>query len=233
MSSPIASGQNTVVKRLLVDIHQKASHHTRLHILANKISTLLLQSQGNTNLKCLDVGCGDMVLAELIQEALPKTSWKCIDIHPLPTSLDKDEKWKKYSQFDGHSIPFNDKEFDFVFFCDVLHHTEENLLALLKEAARVAHFVVVKDHFEYGLFSRSILQLMDIVGNWGYGVSIPKAYFNLRSFEKFSQNADLRIKEMNIGLHLYGHLPVVRNILRPKWQFLALLESHSTSKQKE
>lgn len=196
-----------------------------MDLLAKEIVSLLVKKEGDRPLSCLDVGCGDMVLAERIQSTLPNTDWKCIDIHPLPKELEEDEKWKKYTPFDGRHIPFADKSFDVLLFCDVLHHTGEDLAILLSEAARVSKSVIIKDHFEYGLYSRSMLQLMDIVGNWGYGVSIPSSYFTRKGFEQAIGQAGLKIDEMNIGIRLYDHLPFLGTILRPDWQFLTLLKA--------
>ena len=68
-----------------------------------------------------------------------------------------------------------------------------------------------------------MLKLMDIVGNWGYGISIPKRYFSKNSFNKIVEDAGLKIIELKVGIRLYDHLPIVKFVLRPKWQFIAVL----------
>jgi hypothetical protein len=108
--------------------------------------------------------------------------------------------------------------------CDVLHHADERARRyLLSDALRVARIVIVKDHFEYGWLSRQALRAMDFVGNYGYGVSVPKSYFTRRGFEKLVDDAKGRIGELRVGLRLYEHLPGVRTLLRPQWHFIACL----------
>ena len=77
-----------------------------------------------------------------------------------------DAIWQCYQQFDGSSLSFNDHAFDVVIFSDVLQHVPAGLVSpLLKSAARVGRFVLIRDHFEYGWFSSIILRAMDFVGN--------------------------------------------------------------------
>ena len=225
MSSPIALGTKNRIKDFFVRIHQALSHRHRVDILARKISALIREElPGNKRIGCLDVGCGDMGIAEAIAEFDARIEWKCIDVHALPECLSRDEKWKKYQQFDGNRIPFDDGAFDVVLFCDVLHHADENAVSLLVEAARVGSFVIVKDHFEYSLFSRFMLKVLDFLGNWGYGINLPRRYFTMKGFGSLSRSAGLVIKRIDIGIDLYAHLPVIRWFSRPKWQFLAVLE---------
>src|ERR1700752_2074222 len=70
-------------------------------VLAGRI-VLHIQSlvpQGRA--RCLDVGCGDMKLAEAIETRAPPTDWRCIDVHPVPAPVRDDARWSKYRQFDG------------------------------------------------------------------------------------------------------------------------------------
>lgn len=165
-----------------------------------------------------------MQIAEHISILAPNTAWSCIDIYDLPEDLLDSARWKKYQKFDGTNIPFEAKSMDVVLFSDVLHHVQTNAQALLMEAARVGRIVIIKDHFEYSLFSRMMLWAMDFVGNWGYGVSLPKQYFTQKSFEELAETSGLRSKQMKVGINLYAHIPVARTILRPSWHFIAVLE---------
>jgi hypothetical protein len=62
---------------------------------------------------------------------------------------------------------------------------------------------------------------MDFVGNYGYGISVPNCYFSRDSFAATVRDAGLRIDDMDIGINLYDHLPLVRSVLSSKWQFVA------------
>ena len=138
-----------------------------------------------------------------------------------------DPRWAKYQQFDGCKIDAPDRHFEASLFCDVMHHIPGDLVANLKEAARVSQTVVIKDHFEYSLYSRSMLQLMDIVGNWGYDISIPKRYFSRTRFAQLAEACGLEIADLNIGIELYRHNAVFHRVLRPKCQFIAVLRHAS------
>lgn len=224
MSSPIASSDKSVIKKALISFHQKASHNHRVDLLSNMLGGTIGNLYPNLeSIKCLDIGCGDMTIAENIKAMNPKTDWTCIDIHPLPKELENEEKWKKYRQFDGLHIPFEDNTFQASLFCDVLHHIDADLTENIKEAARVSETVIIKDHFEYTLYSRNMLKIMDIVGNWGYGVSIPDKYFSKKRFQKLVDDCGLEIVDIDAHIPLYQHNLVLNTILRPEWQFIAVL----------
>ena len=224
MSSPLARSDRHALKDAVVRLHQKASHHHRIDTLAELLADTIDRSHpGDQPIKCLDIGCGDMTLAESIGERLPRSDWQCIDIHPLADELTDDTRWAKYQQFDGCNIDAPDRNFQASLFCDVMHHIPGDLIANLTEAARVSETVIIKDHFEYSLCSRTMLKLMDIVGNWGYDISIPKHYFSRSRFARLVETCGLEIADLNIGLELYRHNAVFHRVLRPKWQFIAVL----------
>lgn len=224
MTSPITGKVKGPLDRVMIALHQTASHHHRLGLLADglarAIQTLLLPTPN-----CLDIGCGDMRLAESLETRVAGSRWSCIDIHPLPPHLAHDRRWQKYRQFDGAHIPFSDKSFSIALFCDVLHHaTIRNQLDLLLEAKRTAEYVVVKDHFEYGPWSRQALRLMDFLGNHAYGGSVPDRYFDRASFAAITRDAGLHIQSLEIGVDLYRHLPLASALLRKEWHFIAVLQ---------
>jgi SAM-dependent methyltransferase len=224
MSSPIASEKKGPLGRALIAVHQRLSHGHRVQIVSRRIAGLIqAQFPGAREIRCLDVGCGDMQIAEHIAAAAPGTSWSCIDIHELPESLKTVERWQKYRKFDGSHVPFADDSFDVVLFCDVLHHSQTDACGLLGEAARAGCLVIIKDHFERSPWSRAMLWTMDFLGNWGYGVSLPRRYFTRRGFEELVSGAGLRVQKLEVGIDLYAQMPLIGAILRPEWQFIALL----------
>lgn len=226
MSSSIALERKAAPKKAPSGVHQTLSHGHRVGLLAERIALHIESLVPRGRARCLDIGCGDMTIAEAVHEHSTRTDWRCIDVHPLPQDLRHDPRWSKYRQFDGQTIPYDDDEFDVAVLCDVLHHTPENAARLLAEAGRVATNVLVKDHFEYGPYSRTMLRLMDFVGNWGYGVSVPDSYFTRDGFVRLAGEQDLVITALDCGMQLYEHLPVVRAALRPDWHFVAVLRHH-------
>lgn len=227
MSSPLARLNKRWMERAIVRVHQNLSHGHRISCLSRQIAKVLLRDFPNrdSEIMGIDIGCGDMRIAESIGLLDSRINWECLDLYELPSSLALSaDRWKKYKKFDGCRIDRSDETADFALFTDVLHHVpDDKRLPLLLEARRVAKFVVVKDHFEYGFFSRHALRFMDIVGNWGYGVSIPSRYFTPESFQRLCDDAGLRVVSLDVGIDLYSHLRPLNRLLRPKWQFIAVL----------
>lgn len=224
MSSPIASKKDSFIRRNLQKFHKQTSHVHRINVLSKEIAGIIdgLFPE-KTKIKCMDIGCGDMEIAEAIGRLSTRTEWMCLDIYELPEQLASEPRWGKYMKFDGTHIPCPDNSWDVVLLCDVLHHARKDIFILLKESARVGAVVIVKDHFEYSLYSRFMLRMLDFLGNWGYGVSLPTSYFTKDSFKSLCEQAGVSIEHMKIGIDLYSHLPVIRFFLLPKWQFIAVL----------
>jgi SAM-dependent methyltransferase len=224
MSSPIANSAPTILQRWLVGFHQRSAHTHRIAKLSAAIGTCINEifSGAEGPIRALDVGCGDMTMAETLAKNNPRICWTCTDIHELPPHLRSTDKWKNYHRFDGEHLPFEEGTFDVVLFSDVLHHCYPNSLQLLREARRTARYILVKDHFETGLISRQILRLLDFIGNYGYGVLVPKRYFDAEGFEALTRAAGLRRIHLYHGLKIYPF--PLSLLLRPSLQFIAVLE---------
>jgi len=207
--------------------HRGLSHGHRIDVLAERIALHIESLVRQGRVRCLDVGCGDMTLADAVHERTSRTDWSCIDTYGRPADVSEDERWSKYRQFDGRTIPYADGEFDVALLCDVLHHAPEDAAKLLAEAGRVATHVLVKDHFEYGPYSRKMLQLADFVGTcMGEGGSVPERYFTREGFVRLAAQQHLVITALDSELDLYEHLPGMNTLLRRDWQFIAVLRCH-------
>jgi SAM-dependent methyltransferase len=105
--------------------------------------------------------------------------------------------------FDGQRLPFADRSWDTVMFCDVLHHTDDPIV-LLREAARVArHGVVIKDHTVEGFLARPTLRLMDVAGNAPHGVRLTYNYLTAREWANALRECGLREGVVRRDLGLY------------------------------
>ena len=210
MSSLIALETKNVPGKAIASSHRSLSHGHRVGVLAKHIALHIESLVPQGRARCLDIGCGDMQLAEAVRARAPRTDWRCIDMHRPPAGFREDGRWSKYRQFDGRRIPHADGEFDVALLCDVLHHAPEDAAELLAEAARVAGHVLVKDHFEYG----------------NDGGRISERYFTCEGFVRLAKQQRLVITALDSGLDLHDHTAGMGTLLRPDWQFIAVLRVH-------
>lgn len=150
-------------------IHGGYVHQRRVRVLRDHLARLLPDAG-----EVLDVGCGDGMLAKLIQDRKPGATISGIDV------LVRGETAVPVTEFDGVAIPFPDASFDSVMFVDVLHHTNDPMV-LLREAARVSRgAIVLKDHTLNGWLAGPTLRFMDRVGNLRHNVVLPHNYWPYR-----------------------------------------------------
>lgn len=219
MSSPIAKEKKGLFDEILITFHKKVSHSNRVDLLSTLyINVIQSLNKINDKVHLLDIGCGDMTIAKTMASRYNKLEFTCIDIYP------NKEKWDNYFEFDGKTIPFEDKSFDFVLFSDVLHHDFDKVRVLLTEAKRVSNYILIKDHFEYGLWSRRILQFADFIGNYGYGVSIPKQYFTRQSYSRLLSECKMKEIELLWPIQLYEKSSIVKILFKSKYQFLSIIQ---------
>jgi len=173
-------------------LHGAAVHDRRTRVLARQIADFL-----EADATVLDVGCGDGKIASRLQEHLPGLSVEGVDILPradahIPVTV-----------FDGKTLPTESKCFDHVLLVDVLHHTSDPMV-LLREAARVCrHSVVIKDHRLDRPAARTILRLMDWVGNRPHGVVLPYNYWGMSQWQAGWREIGLTQDRIKTTLGLY------------------------------
>jgi SAM-dependent methyltransferase len=178
--------------RRLGSIHGRAVHSRRVRALASQFAELIPLRHS-----VLDVGCGDGLIDQLLLERRD-------DLHVAGVeTLVRPGARIRVTPFDGKRLPFGDRSWDTVMFCDVLHHAEDPV-GMLREAARVArHGVIIKDHLAEGAFARSLLRLMDFVGNAPHGVTLPYNYFDRAQWATAYRSSGLFPAETRTRLRLY------------------------------
>jgi SAM-dependent methyltransferase len=165
----------------------------------------LLSDEIREGKSILDLGCGDGSIARLLMDNQPKLEIRGVDV------LRRPEIQIPFDLYDGKTIPFPDRSFDWVMAVDVLHHTD-NPREVLTEAARVARRgVVVKDHLREGIGAYSTLRFMDWVGNRGHDVRLPYNlhvrlpynYLSMNEWKRAIAGARLSVKTWRQDLNLY------------------------------
>src|SRR5437016_8879135 len=173
-------------------IHNAQVHQRRVRVLARHLSELI-----PPNVSILDVGSGDGLLASRVLARRTDLKWVAID------TLARPKTHVPVHPFNGDRLPFADKEFDFVLFVDVLHHSDAPLV-LLREGIRVARAgIVIKDHVREGVCAGPTLRFMDWLGNAAWGVRLPYNYWDAAQWKSARERLNLRIEEERIALGLY------------------------------
>jgi hypothetical protein len=151
--------------------------------------------------RCLEIGgnatAGHAALSAAVQDRASRVDWRSMDLLSLAQEARK---------HDDRAVPFEEREFDIALICDVLRRTE-NRAQVLEAAGRLARRVLVKDHFEYGSYSRSMLQ----------------RYFTREAFTRLATEQQFVITALDCGLSLYEHVPVARTLMPPDCDFIAVL----------
>lgn len=177
---------------LVGTLHQNVVFNRRAEVLSSALAALL-----PPDASVLDVGCGNGMIAWLIQEQRPDVSITGIDVLVRP------ETHIPVEAFDGKTLPRADRSVDAVLFVDVLHHTEDPE-SLLREARRVTrNAIVLKDHTRDGLLAGARLRFMDWVGNAHHGVVLPYNYWPERQWREAFQRLNLTVAQWHDRLGLY------------------------------
>jgi SAM-dependent methyltransferase len=178
--------------RSLGSLHGRVVHSRRVRVLARHLAELIPGGHS-----VLDVGCGDGLIDRLILDRRPDL--RICGADPLI----RPESHIPVVPFDGRRLPFTDRSWDTVLFCDVLHHTERPL-ELIMEAVRVArHSILIKDHSVEGCLARPALRFMDFVGNAPHGIALAFNYFTPAQWEDAYRATGLVPLEVRRKLGLY------------------------------
>lgn len=214
---------------------KKFLHKFRFFLLGNLreerlskfFSELIIQYKLSDHLRILDYGSGFhpnviLYISEILHDKGIKAEINCTDFYSTEELTELNNLYQNITFY--HLDNFEDKEFDFVIISDVLHHIgiekKNEIRNLLNKLSQSCNFVLIKDHFEYGPFSRAILRFMDFIGNYKDDVSIPKIYFNEKELNSLMDEIKLiKVKELK-NISLYRKIFFPFNL--KKFQFIHL-----------
>lgn len=193
----------------------------RLKRITKIIDELLKEKyfEKNRKLKILDFGCGSMEISKKLKDKFYVRQIVGSDIfkHRYESSkivyIDNDELFKKKEKF------------DIIFIVDVLHHIGvEDACKMIRKLSKLSNNIIIKDHFEHGYLSRQLLRFVDFYANYGYGVNIPKKYFDKTSWKKTLIKSNCR--EIFHSKNFQQHDGLFNLILNKKHHFVSVIKSN-------
>lgn len=169
----------------------------------------------------LDYGCGSMHFSNfLIKKKTIKNS-TCVDTYQFAGKLKKNTVYYTTAMLENKKI--KSKKFDVTILIDVLHHMDVDYAHIyLKKISKISKFILIKDHFEHGFFSRHFLRFVDFFGNYSYGVNIPDKYFNYSTWTKTIKKSHL--KQITFKKKFQQHDGFFNFILNKKHHFISILK---------
>ena len=169
----------------------------------------------------LDYGCGSMSFSTYLYKKKIIKKSICVDTYAL--NLRTKNKIKYYSIDQLERMKISHKYFDVLILIDVLHHMGiDDSYIFLKKVSKISKFILIKDHFEHGFFSRHLLRFVDFFGNYSEGVNVPKKYFNYLSWAKTIKKSGL--KQIIIKKKFQQHDGLFNFILHKKHHFISILK---------
>ena len=193
----------------------------RLRRITKIIDELLKKKhlEKNRKLKILDFGCGSMEVSKKLRDRIYVGQIVGSDIfkHRFKSNkivyIDNDELFKKKEKF------------DIIFIVDVLHHIGvEDAHKIIRKLFKLSNNIIIKDHFEHSYLSRQLLRLVDFYANYGYGVNIPKKYFDKTSWKKTLIKSNCR--EIFHSKNFQQHDGLFNFILNKKHHFVSVIKSN-------
>ena len=192
----------------------------RLKRITDIIEKLLrkISKENSKKLTILDFGCGSMEISKKLQN---KKYIKQI----IGSDIFKHKfKTKKMAYLENDKLFKSNKKFDVIFVIDVLHHIGvEDAHKVIKKLYRHSNKIIIKDHFEHGLLSRSLLRFVDFYANYGYGVNVPDKYFNKKMWKKTILKS--KSKELFHKENFQQHDGLFNIILNKKHHFVSILKA--------
>ena len=193
----------------------------RLKRITNIIDDLLKKEylKKNKRLKILDFGCGSMEISKKLEEKNYIKSIVGSDI------FNHSYKSKKLTYVSNERLFKKNEKFDVIFVVDVLHHVGiNNAHKIINKLSKLSKIIIIKDHFEYGFFSRQLLRFVDFYANYGYGVNVPKKYFNKNKWKKTLIKSNS--KEIFRKNSFQQHDGLFNIILNKKHHFVSMIKAY-------
>tara|TARA_Y100000590_G_C15722781_1_gene1014075 strand:+ start:929 stop:1600 length:672 start_codon:yes stop_codon:yes gene_type:complete len=220
-----------LIKSFLKRLRKKVLKTQREKVLSEKYFNIIKGLKFKKNIKILDYGSGfEPHIIFNLSKRLKKSSYNskiiCADYYEKKHLINLNKKNNSIQFINLKELKKFNLKFDIVIISDVLHHIDiENfkyIKKILKKLNRNSNYILLKDHFEYGIISRNILRLMDFIGNYYNDVSIPKKYFTKEKLNKLINQVGLKVIKRVENVKIYSDFFLF--FANPKYQFIYILK---------
>ena len=217
------------LKIFLKYFRQKLFKGHRERFLSKKFFSIITNQHKKKNIRILDFGSGfkpeiAFYLSKKFKNKRYNVQINCYDFY-TKKDLNKLNQQTNIKFFNLKYLDTKNK-YDFIIISDVLHHigvmNEKKISSILKDLKKYGKYILIKDHFEYGLFSRLLLILMDFIGNYYNNVNTAFRFFKQKNFHNVLSNAELRIVKKFLNIRYYNKYFIFFN--NPKLHFIYLLK---------
>ena len=213
---------NKIILIFVSDLIRKIFKGDRIKRISNVVVNISkkISDKNKKKISILDFGCGSMEVSKKLKKKKFIKNIIGTDIF----HYNYEEKDIKYIQKNKFFQSKNNK-FDLVISIDVLHHIGiENSHKILNKLSKYSKYILIKDHFEYGFFSRHLLRFVDFYANYAYGVKIPNKYFTKHSWVSTLKKTSL--KEVYRIDNFQQHDGLFNLILNKKHHFISVLKNN-------
>ena len=219
-------------KLILKNLRLAILSNQREKNLANIISKeILLLTKNKSEINILDYGSGfEPLVINLIYKNIEKKYKKinicCCDFYKNKEINLLNKKNKNIKFLKINDLRSMKKKYDISICADVLHHAGIDNLKIIKNILfflrNKSTYILIKDHYEYSIFSRSVLRFMDFIGNYYNGVTIPKKYFTRDLFSTVVKKSNLKIYKAIEDYRYYSKIFLFFS--NPKLHFIKILK---------
>ena len=197
--------------------------------MSSLLVRLILENTDKKLIKVLDYGSGfEPKIIQIVQKQLISKGFKikidCYDLYNKKQLIELNNN----SSISFHNIDKLDSNkiiYDFCIIADTLHHigvdNEDYIKSIFVKIKSLSKFIIIKDHFEWNLFSRLCLKMMDFIGNYYNDVNIPNKYYTKIQCENFLQGLSLKIQD-KITNERY-HPKIFMFLSNPRFHFIYLI----------
>ena len=182
--------------------------------IANEIVKLIFKFKIKKKINILDFGSGYFKpsLAELVLDQFEKRNtypnFICADFYNKKEIIRLNKNYK-IQHINLRDLTNTKQKFDYCIVSDTLHHVKKGvndlkyLSQILIDLKKKTKYIIIKDHFEYNYFSRTLLQILDFLGNYQNKTNLPKKYFTPKTFNQLMNLSNLKILYLNDKISYY------------------------------